>query len=143
MEELKQKLNWSSCALWNEKKKKNQLNIFNIPTVQVKILNGFIWIQNIFSVNSNLNSAAAHKVNTDLTVHSKLKITFQNKCLSEFTSEYKVLSKKAKLVLLLFSTTSKSQIIHVYSYQNKIQNQAFAHTIKPDIGKLHKGNVIH
>lgn len=35
-EELKQKLNWSSCVLWNEKKKKNQLNIFNIIFQQFK-----------------------------------------------------------------------------------------------------------
>ena len=56
----------------------------------------------------SLNSAE-YKDLIDLTFHSELKIVFQNQSLEDFwvhlQDEFKILTEKAKLVLLPFSTT--------------------------------------
>ena len=76
------------------------------PAAQEKVLDDFKWVLNVFSVNKkppSLNSAE-YEVLIDLTSHSELKIAFQNQSLPEFwlylQDEYKILSEKAKLVLV-------------------------------------------
>ena len=65
----------------------------------------------VFSVNKkppSLNSAE-YEVLIDLTSHSELKISFQDQGITDFwlnlQDEFKILSDKAKLLLLPFSTT--------------------------------------
>ena len=81
------------------------------PTAQEKVLDDLKWPLNVFSVNKkppSLNSAQ-YEVLIHLTSHSELKIAFQNQSVTEFwlhlQDEFKILSGKAKLVLLPFSTT--------------------------------------
>ena len=81
------------------------------PTAQEKVLDDFQWVLNVFSVNKkppSLNSAE-YEVLVDLTSHCELKIAFQKQSMPEFwlhlQDEFKILSEKAKLVLLPFSTT--------------------------------------
>lgn len=81
------------------------------PTDQKKVLDDIIWVLNVFRVKKKppSSNSAEFEVIIDSTSHGELKIPFQNQSLLEFWlnlyDEYKILSEKAKLVLVPFLTT--------------------------------------
>lgn len=127
-----------------------KVRLLSPKTYKKKAWDDIKYVLNGVSVNrktQRLNSAK-HEALLHFASHSKLKIAFQIQCISEFwcrlSVKFKTLSEKAKLVLLLFSTTYLSEArILAYTatntmYRGLLNTELHVHrklsTIGPEFG---------